>query len=145
MVTQWVAELGFELQHLETSGHRRSMCKGPGVERAQRELPGKKGTEKGLKEMEEVGRWGSLPCNQPSIPSHWVTGPLHQEVTGAPLPPQGDSGGPVVCRRGQVAGILSFSSENCTNIFKPPVAVAVAPYMSWIKNTLRHNSSPPSP
>lgn len=60
-------------------------------------------------------------------------------------PCKGDSGGPVVCRRGQVAGILSFSSENCTNIFKPPVAVAVAPYMSWIKNTLRHNSSPPSP
>ncbi|XP_040096224.1 granzyme M isoform X1 [Oryx dammah] len=60
-------------------------------------------------------------------------------------PCKGDSGGPVVCRRGQVAGILSFSSKNCTNIFKPPVAVAVAPYMPWIKNTLRHNSSPPSP
>ena len=59
MVTQWVAELGFELQHLETSGHRQSMCKGPGVGREHRELPGKKGTEKGLKEMEE-GPIGTL-------------------------------------------------------------------------------------
>lgn len=60
-------------------------------------------------------------------------------------PCKGDSGGPVVCKRGQVAGILSFSSENCTDIFKPPVAVAVAPYMPWIKKVLRHNGSPPSP
>lgn len=116
-----------------------------GGKRAQRELPGKKGTEKGLKEVGEGDRRGSLPWNQPSIPSHWISGPLHQEVTGAPLPPQGDSGGPVVCKRGQVAGILSFSSENCTDIFKPPVAVAVAPYMPWIKKVLRHNGSPPSP
>lgn len=60
-------------------------------------------------------------------------------------PCKGDSGGPVVCKRGQVAGILSFSSESCTDIFKPPVAVAVAPYMPWIKKVLRHNGSPPSP
>ncbi|XP_057565316.1 granzyme M [Hippopotamus amphibius kiboko] len=53
-------------------------------------------------------------------------------------PCEGDSGGPVVCSRGQVAGILSFSSEVCTDIFKPPVAVAVAPYKAWIKKITRH-------
>uniref|UniRef100_A0A8C3VRV4 Granzyme M n=1 Tax=Catagonus wagneri TaxID=51154 RepID=A0A8C3VRV4_9CETA len=51
-------------------------------------------------------------------------------------PCKGDSGGPVVCRRGHVAGILSFSSKACTDIFKPPVAIAVAPYKSWIKKVI---------
>ncbi|XP_055103775.2 granzyme M isoform X2 [Symphalangus syndactylus] len=49
-------------------------------------------------------------------------------------PCKGDSGGPLVCGKGQVlAGVLSFSSRVCTNIFKPPVATAVAPYVSWIR------------
>ncbi|XP_010964907.1 granzyme M [Camelus dromedarius] len=52
-------------------------------------------------------------------------------------PCKGDSGGPVVCRRGQVAGIVSFSSNVCTDIFKPSVATAVAPYTPWIKKTIR--------
>nr|XP_031529696.1 granzyme M isoform X2 [Vicugna pacos] len=52
-------------------------------------------------------------------------------------PCKGDSGGPVVCRRGQVAGIVSFSSKVCTDIFKPSVATAVAPYTPWIKKTIR--------
>ena len=60
------------------------------------------------------------------------------EVTGALLHWQGDSGGPVMCSRGQVAGILSFSSEVCTDIFRPPVATAVAPYTSWIKKIIGH-------
>lgn len=51
---------------------------------------------------------------------------------------QGDSGGPLVCSRGKVAGILSFSSKACTDIFKPPVATAVAPYVSWIRKVIRH-------
>ncbi|XP_070128368.1 granzyme M isoform X6 [Equus przewalskii] len=53
-------------------------------------------------------------------------------------PCKGDSGGPLVCSRGKVAGILSFSSKACTDIFKPPVATAVAPYVSWIRKVIRH-------
>ncbi|KAM5307993.1 granzyme M [Glossophaga mutica] len=52
-------------------------------------------------------------------------------------PCKGDSGGPLVCSKGQVAGILSFSSTTCTDIFRPPVATAVAPYVSWIKKIIR--------
>lgn len=44
----------------------------------------------------------------------------------------------MICSRGQVAGILSFSSKNCTDIFKPPVATAVAPYKSWIEKVIGH-------
>ncbi|KAF6094085.1 granzyme M [Phyllostomus discolor] len=53
-------------------------------------------------------------------------------------PCKGDSGGPLVCCKGQVAGILSFSSKTCTNVFKPPVATAVAPYVSWIKKIIKY-------
>ncbi|XP_011819475.1 PREDICTED: granzyme M [Colobus angolensis palliatus] len=50
------------------------------------------------------------------------------------VPPQGDSGGPLVCGKDQVlAGVLSFSSRVCTDVFRPPVATAVAPYVSWIR------------
>ncbi|KAL6056866.1 hypothetical protein STEG23_003270 [Scotinomys teguina] len=52
-------------------------------------------------------------------------------------PCKGDSGGPLVCGKGQVDGILSFSSKHCTDIFKPPVAIAVAPYSPWIKKVIR--------
>lgn len=41
-----------------------------------------------------------------------------------------------MCSKGKVAGILSFASQDCTDIFKPPVATAVAPYVSWIKKTI---------
>ncbi|XP_019571559.2 granzyme M isoform X1 [Rhinolophus sinicus] len=51
-------------------------------------------------------------------------------------PCKGDSGGPLVCSKGKVAGILSFASQDCTDIFKPPVATSVAPYVSWIKKTI---------
>ncbi|XP_066197886.1 granzyme M [Saccopteryx leptura] len=51
-------------------------------------------------------------------------------------PCKGDSGGPVVCSKGWVAGIISFSSIACTDIFKPPVATATAPYESWIKKII---------
>lgn len=48
--------------------------------------------------------------------------------------PQGDSGGPIVCGKDQVlAGVLSFSSRVCTDVFRPPVATTVAPYVSWIR------------
>lgn len=56
--------------------------------------------------------------------------------TNSQAPCKGDSGGPLVCGKGQVAGILSFTSKNCTNIFKPPVATAVAPYSSWIRKVI---------
>ncbi|XP_004717066.1 granzyme M [Echinops telfairi] len=52
-------------------------------------------------------------------------------------PCKGDSGGPLVCSPGSVAGILSFSSKTCTNVFRPPVATAVAPYLSWIRKVMR--------
>lgn len=42
-----------------------------------------------------------------------------------------------MCGRGQVDGILSFSSKSCTDIFKPPVATAVAPYIPWIRKVIR--------
>ncbi|XP_058138231.1 LOW QUALITY PROTEIN: granzyme M [Dasypus novemcinctus] len=52
-------------------------------------------------------------------------------------PCKGDSGGPLVCGRGLLAGILSFGPKACADVFKPPVATAVGPYVSWIKKTLR--------
>lgn len=58
-------------------------------------------------------------------------------------PCKGDSGGPLVCSKGHVAGILSFSSPVCTDIFKPPVATAVAPYMSWIRKITKQWPAPP--
>lgn len=42
-----------------------------------------------------------------------------------------------MCGKGQVDGILSFSSKTCTDIFKPPVATAVAPYIPWIRKVIR--------
>lgn len=48
-----------------------------------------------------------------------------------------------MCGKDQVAGILSFSSLDCTDIFKPPVATTVAPYVSWIKKTISHWPAPP--
>ncbi|XP_054431941.1 granzyme M [Pteronotus mesoamericanus] len=57
-------------------------------------------------------------------------------------PCKGDSGGPLVCK-GKIAGILSFSSQTCTDIFKPPVATAVAPYVSWIKKIIKHRLAAP--
>lgn len=66
-------------------------------------------------------------------------GPLMQmqKLTRVPHLRQGDSGGPLVCGKGQVDGILSFSSKHCTGIFKPPVAIAVAPYSPWIRKIIR--------
>ncbi|XP_045432558.1 granzyme M isoform X1 [Pipistrellus kuhlii] len=57
-------------------------------------------------------------------------------------PCKGDSGGPLVCSKGRVAGILSFSSKACTDIFKPPVATAVGPYVSWIRKVISRRSAP---
>ncbi|NXE98346.1 GRAM protein, partial [Menura novaehollandiae] len=53
-------------------------------------------------------------------------------------PAKGDSGGPLVCgKRPAVAGVMSFSSQNATNPFKPPVAISTVKYKKWIKKTLR--------
>ncbi|NWI54259.1 GRAM protein, partial [Calyptomena viridis] len=53
-------------------------------------------------------------------------------------PPQGDSGGPLVCgERAAVAGVMSFSSPDVTDPFKPPVATSTVKYKKWIQKTLR--------
>ncbi|KAM9688171.1 granzyme M isoform 2-T2 [Trichechus inunguis] len=75
-----------------------------------------------------------------SINAHMVCFSAEVQHQG---PCMGDSGGPLVCGKGFVAGILSFSSKACTDVFKPPVATAVAPYVSWIKKTIRRGRSLP--
>ncbi|NWW83452.1 GRAM protein, partial [Climacteris rufus] len=53
-------------------------------------------------------------------------------------PPQGDSGGPLVCgKRPALAGVMSFSSPDATDPFKPPVATSTVKYKKWIQETLR--------
>ncbi|NXI23923.1 GRAM protein, partial [Sterrhoptilus dennistouni] len=53
-------------------------------------------------------------------------------------PAKGDSGGPLVCgKRPAVAGVMSFSSENATNPFEPPVAASTVKHKKWIQKTLR--------
>ncbi|NWV21764.1 GRAM protein, partial [Origma solitaria] len=53
-------------------------------------------------------------------------------------PPQGDSGGPLVCgKRPAVAGVMSFSSPDATDPFKPPVATSTVKHKKWIQRTLR--------
>ncbi|NWU84730.1 GRAM protein, partial [Onychorhynchus coronatus] len=53
-------------------------------------------------------------------------------------PAKGDSGGPLVCgERAAVAGVMSFSSPDVTDPFKPPVATSTVKYKKWIQKTLR--------
>ncbi|NWV14045.1 GRAM protein, partial [Ptilonorhynchus violaceus] len=53
-------------------------------------------------------------------------------------PAKGDSGGPLVCgKRPAVAGVMSFSSPDPTDRFKPPVATSTVKYKKWIQKTLR--------
>ncbi|NXY66258.1 GRAM protein, partial [Callaeas wilsoni] len=53
-------------------------------------------------------------------------------------PAKGDSGGPLVCgKQPAVAGVMSFSSLNATDPFKPPVATSTVKYKKWIQKTLR--------
>ncbi|NWU51814.1 GRAM protein, partial [Dromas ardeola] len=53
-------------------------------------------------------------------------------------PSKGDSGGPLVCgKRAAVAGVLSFSSKNPIDPFKPPVATSAVKHKKWIRKTLR--------
>ncbi|XP_053821894.1 granzyme M-like [Vidua chalybeata] len=53
-------------------------------------------------------------------------------------PTKGDSGSPSVCgERPAVAGVMSFSSKNATNPFKPPVATSAVKYKKSIQKTLR--------
>ncbi|KAM4887905.1 granzyme M [Thomomys bottae] len=60
--------------------------------------------------------------------------------TQGQAPCKGDSGGPVICSKDKVDGILSFSGKTCINVFRPPVATAVYPYVPWIKKTIRAGS-----
>ncbi|KAM5237896.1 granzyme M [Ctenodactylus gundi] len=87
----------------------------------------------------------SRMCNNSRFWSHRL--PTHGLCLAAhaknQAPCKGDSGGPLVCGKGWVDGILSFSSRNCTDVFKPPVATAVAPYVSWIKKVIRRRPSHP--
>ncbi|NWH71777.1 GRAM protein, partial [Piaya cayana] len=53
-------------------------------------------------------------------------------------PSKGDSGGPLVCgQRAAVAGVLSFTSSDPTDPFKPPVATSAVKHKKWIQKTLR--------
>ncbi|NXH24459.1 GRAM protein, partial [Myiagra hebetior] len=53
-------------------------------------------------------------------------------------PAKGDSGSPLVCgKRPAVAGVMSFSSKDATDPFKPPVATSTVKYKKWIRKTLR--------
>uniref|UniRef100_A0A663N1I3 Granzyme M n=1 Tax=Athene cunicularia TaxID=194338 RepID=A0A663N1I3_ATHCN len=59
---------------------------------------------------------------------------------------QGDSGGPLVCgKRAAVAGVLSFSSPDPSDLFKPPVATSAVKHKKWIQKTLRRGCSSPRP
>ncbi|NXA07370.1 GRAM protein, partial [Sapayoa aenigma] len=54
------------------------------------------------------------------------------------VPSKGDSGGPLVCgKQAAVAGVMSFSSPDVTDPFKPPVATSTMKYKKWIQKTLR--------
>ncbi|XP_068776015.1 granzyme M-like isoform X3 [Struthio camelus] len=53
-------------------------------------------------------------------------------------PTKGDSGGPLVCgKKAAVAGVISFSSQNTVDPFKPPVATSAVKHQKWIQKTLR--------
>ncbi|XP_008562438.1 PREDICTED: granzyme M-like [Galeopterus variegatus] len=56
---------------------------------------------------------------------------------------KGDSGKTLVCGKGRLAGILSFSSKTCTDVFMPPVATTMAPYVSWIQKIIGRWPSQP--
>ncbi|NXU69921.1 GRAM protein, partial [Horornis vulcanius] len=75
----------------------------------------------------KVSLWGGVPLS-----------PGRGSLADVPPHPQGDSGGPLVCgKRPAVAGVLSFSSKNVTDPFKPPVATSTVKYKKWIQKTLR--------
>lgn len=60
------------------------------------------------------------------------------QAVPSPSLPQGDSGGPLVCGRpAAVAGVMSFSSPNPADPFKPPVATSAVKHRVWIRRTLR--------
>ncbi|NWV31123.1 GRAM protein, partial [Grantiella picta] len=75
-------------------------------------------------------RRGSAPTRNP-CPLVTVHSPVSH-------PRQGDSGGPLVCgKRPAVAGVMSFSSRDPTDPFKPPVATSTVKYKKWIQRTLK--------
>ncbi|NWS25531.1 GRAM protein, partial [Polioptila caerulea] len=49
----------------------------------------------------------------------------------------GDIGPAMICFQGQLAGVMSFSSRDATDPFKPPVATSTVKYKKWIQKTLR--------
>ncbi|NWX65146.1 GRAM protein, partial [Promerops cafer] len=82
-------------------------------------------------------RRGSAPAKCP--PGHGG-GPCSLVGVHSPVspPPQGDSGSPLVCgKRPAVAGVMSFSSRDATDPFKPPVATSTVKHKKWIQKTLR--------
>ncbi|KAM4809907.1 complement factor D [Rhinophrynus dorsalis] len=59
---------------------------------------------------------------------------------------EGDSGGPLVCN-GVAEGIVSGGYRKCGNVKRPGIYTRVAPYVTWIQETM-HNatlSSTPTP
>lgn len=52
----------------------------------------------------------------------------------------------MVCgKRAAVAGVLSFTSPDITNPFKPPVATSAVKHKNWIRKTLRRGCGSPQP
>nr|XP_033803500.1 granzyme M-like [Geotrypetes seraphini] len=50
---------------------------------------------------------------------------------------KGDYGGPLVCGKNILTGVISFGIPTCSiDIFKPPVVTAVAKFIKWIKSTM---------
>ncbi|NXH50304.1 GRAM protein, partial [Dicaeum eximium] len=68
---------------------------------------------------------------------HRGSAPAEGPLPGV-IPAQGDSGSPLVCgKRPAVAGVMSFTSRNATDPFKPPVAISTVKNKKWIQETLR--------
>ncbi|XP_075579963.1 granzyme M [Pelecanus crispus] len=61
-------------------------------------------------------------------------------------PAKGDSGGPLVCGKpAKVAGVISFSGQNPTDTFKPPVATSAVKQKKWIRKTLQRGCGSSQP
>uniref|UniRef100_A0A8B9Q5T2 Granzyme M n=1 Tax=Apteryx owenii TaxID=8824 RepID=A0A8B9Q5T2_APTOW len=62
-------------------------------------------------------------------------------------PAKGDSGGPLVCgKKAAVAGVISFTSRNVLDLFKPAVATSAVKHQKWFRKTLRSGcASAPGP
>ncbi|NXG39495.1 GRAM protein, partial [Dromaius novaehollandiae] len=80
---------------------------------------------------------GSAPSKVRPVPRGSLD-PAGGSAGHEPASVQGDSGGPLVCgKKAAVAGVISFTSRNLTDPFKPPVATSAVKHRKWIRKTLR--------